>query len=112
MRALIKLSRSSGLYPQCLVRNDIQLLGTDAVAAGRFGDVWKATNSKNELIAVKTLRMYEKSDIEKLLKVILSNLFVTVHSANKVIVGIFLRNSDVASTFSSKCIGISWCLAS
>lgn len=76
MHALIKLSRSSGLYPQGLVRDDIRLLGADAVAAGRFGDIWKATDSKNELFAVKTLRMYEKSDIEKLLKVFPADIFL------------------------------------
>lgn len=68
MLALIKLSRASGLYSQPIVRDDIQLFGTDAVAAGRFGDVWKGVYSKDELVAVKTLRIYKATDVNKLLK--------------------------------------------
>jgi hypothetical protein len=66
---LLKLSRLSGLYPECLVRDDVQLIGTDPVAAGTFGDVWKGSIGGREAIAVKVLRVYEKSDVKKLLKV-------------------------------------------
>ena len=70
---LIKLSRLSGLYPECLVRGDIRLIGNGPVAAGRFGDVWKGSASSQEIIAVKVLRLYQ-SDMEKLLKVLLVRL--------------------------------------
>jgi len=66
---LLKLSRLSGLYPECLVRDDVQLIGTDPVAAGGFGEVWKGRVPGQELIAVKIMKIYEKSDVEKLLKV-------------------------------------------
>lgn len=62
----------SGLYPECLVRDDIKLVGTDPVAAGRFGDVWMGSMANKELIAVKIVRVYVKSDLEKLLKVLVS----------------------------------------
>jgi hypothetical protein len=67
---LLKLSRVSGLYPECLVRDDIQLIGTDPVAAGRFGDVWMGSMSNQQRIAVKIVRVYVRSDVEKLLKVL------------------------------------------
>ena len=72
MRALLELSRRSGLYPECLVRDDIQLIGTDPVAAGSFGEVWKGRMHEHELIAVKILKVYVNSDVEKLLKVLFS----------------------------------------
>jgi hypothetical protein len=72
---LIKLSRESTLYPECLIRDDIKFIGKYPVTAGRFGDVWKGTVSSHEapaghdIIAVKVLRVYQKSDVEKVLKV-------------------------------------------
>lgn len=69
IRLLIQLSRRCGLYPECLVRDDIRLLGTDPIAAGRFGEVWKAEDSESRFIAVKVLRVYLRTDAEKLLKV-------------------------------------------
>lgn len=69
IRVLIQLSRRSGLYPECVVRDDIRLLGSDPIAAGRFGEVWKAEDSEKLFIAVKVLRVYLRSDAEKLLKV-------------------------------------------
>lgn len=70
LRVLLKLSRLSGLYPECLVRDDIRLIGKDPIAAGSFGEVWKGTGSNDEVIAVKVLRVYVRSDAEKLLRVL------------------------------------------
>lgn len=61
------------------MREDIKLVGTDPIAAGRFGEVWKGTTSNNEIIAVKILRVYEKSDAEKLLKVFYSSRLDLLH---------------------------------
>jgi hypothetical protein len=66
---LIKLLWLSGLYSGCLVCDDVQLTGTDPVAAGMFGDVWKGMMYGDQVIAVNILRVYEKSDVDKLLKV-------------------------------------------
>lgn len=82
VRALIKMSKSSGLYPGCLLRTDIQLLGTCPVSAGGFGEVWKGTNAENKFIAAKILKVYEKSDLEKLLKVLQSDVFIYSRSTN------------------------------
>jgi len=76
LRALIKLARLSGLYPECLVRDDVQLIGTDPVAAGMYGEVWRGSMHGHPNIAVKILRVYVKSDAEKLLKVAFPVSFV------------------------------------
>jgi len=68
VKALIRLSRASGLYPECLVLSGMKIEG-DAVAGGGFGDVYKGSFKGHE-IAVKVLKVYQKSDMDKLLKVI------------------------------------------
>ena len=66
---LIKLSRLSGLYPQSLVRNDIQISGVDPVARGAHGEVWMGTKEDGGRVAVKVLRIFSSADTTKLLKV-------------------------------------------
>jgi hypothetical protein len=51
-----------------LVLKGIQIEG-DAIAGGGFGDVYKGC-LRSQQIAVKMLRVYQKSDMDKLLKVI------------------------------------------
>ena len=68
VQALIKLSRASGLYPDCIALNGIEL-EEDPVAGGGFGEVHKGL-FQGQHIAVKVLRVYQKSDVVKLLKVI------------------------------------------
>lgn len=74
MKALIKLSRASGLYPECLFLKGIQIAGDSAVAEGGFGDVYKGQLGDQE-IAIKVLKVYQKSDMQQLLKVMLGSLF-------------------------------------
>jgi hypothetical protein len=69
VKALIRLSGATGLYPECLVLNGVEILG-DAVGGGGFADVFKG-RFRDQEIAVKRLRVYQKSDIETLLKVTL-----------------------------------------
>jgi hypothetical protein len=67
VKALIRLSGATGLYPECLVLKEIDIIG-DAVGGGGFADIFKGQLWGQE-IAVKILKVYQKSDIEKLLKV-------------------------------------------
>lgn len=77
VKALIKLSRATGLYPECLVLKGIEIIG-DAVGGGGFADIFKGRLQGQE-IAVKVLKVYQKSDIEKLLKVTLKyGIFINV----------------------------------
>ncbi|KZP04035.1 kinase-like protein [Athelia psychrophila] len=66
VKALVKLSASSGLFPTCLVLNDVTL-EPDPVASGAFGEVYKGA-LRGHLIAVKMLKMYRSSVVEKILR--------------------------------------------
>jgi hypothetical protein len=77
VKALIRLSGSTGLYPECLDLKGIKIIG-DAVGGG-FADVFKG-RLWDQNIAVKVLKVYQKSDIEKLLKVLLKYaIFVNIN---------------------------------
>jgi len=77
VKALIRLSGATGLYPECLVLGGIEIMG-DAVGGGGFAEIFKGRLQDQE-IAVKVLRVYQKSDLEKLLKVTLKyGIFVDV----------------------------------
>jgi hypothetical protein len=78
VKALIRLSGATGLYPECLVLEGIDIIG-DAVGGGGFADIFKG-RLRDEDIAVKVLKVYQKSDIQKLLKVTLKYvIFVNVN---------------------------------
>jgi hypothetical protein len=77
VKALIRLSGATGFYPECLVLEGIKIIG-GAVGGGGFADIFKGHLLDQE-IAVKMLRVYKKSDMEKLLKVTLKYvIFVDV----------------------------------
>lgn len=78
VKVLIKLSRASGLYPECLFLKGIEVVG-NPVAEGGFGDVYKGQLGDQE-IAIKMLRVYQRSDMQQLLKVTLKILLsVTIN---------------------------------
>jgi hypothetical protein len=66
--ALIRLSKRSGLFPECLILTDISL-GQHPITRGGYGDVYKGV-LQGKYVAVKALRVYQDSNWEKLLKVI------------------------------------------
>jgi len=55
------------MVPDCLVLTGIEVDG-DPVAGGGFGDIYKGRYQRQE-IALKVLKVYQRSDMEKLLKV-------------------------------------------
>ena len=67
-RALIKLSRTSGLYPECMTLKGIKLVGKIALVAGSYGDIWNGLLEGQE-ICIKVLKVFQRSDKVKLLKV-------------------------------------------
>jgi hypothetical protein len=67
LRGLLKLSKKFKQHPRCFALPDLQL-GEDPVAAGGFGDIWKS-QFHNETVCVKVMRVYQKSDVNTLLKV-------------------------------------------
>jgi hypothetical protein len=67
VKTLMKLSRASGLYPECLILKGVDMEEIP-VAQGSYGDVHKGL-LQGKKIAVKVLRIYQDSNRDKLLKV-------------------------------------------
>ena len=68
LSAMIRLSRKSGLYPNCLVLNNVTKVGNHPVAAGGFGEIWQGV-IVNQMACLKVVKIYGDSDIYQLLKV-------------------------------------------
>jgi hypothetical protein len=66
--ALIKLSRESRLYPKCLLLHGIDFTSKDPLESGGFGDIYKEVIRGHE-VALKVVRIYVKSDVDKIAKV-------------------------------------------
>ncbi|KAJ7113402.1 kinase-like domain-containing protein, partial [Mycena epipterygia] len=65
-KALLRLSRASGLHPRCFALTRLHTIGQQ-VAAGAFGDIWKGLYRRQN-VSVKVMRLFEDSDIEAVLK--------------------------------------------
>ena len=70
LAALLRLSKSSKLYPECLTitdleRDDDTVLPVDS---GRFGEIYKG-HSRNQAICLKVIKVNQKTQIKHLLKV-------------------------------------------
>ncbi|KAF7982525.1 hypothetical protein HWV62_28142 [Athelia sp. TMB] len=67
LQAIIKLSQDSRKYPECLLLDSSIHLPARSIAGGSFGEVYKGTMSGND-IAVKMLKLYERSNMDDFLK--------------------------------------------
>lgn len=67
IKTLVKLSKNSALFPDCLVLKGIEYEGFPAEGGG-FGNVYKGRLG-DLTIAVKVLKVYRKMDLDKLHKV-------------------------------------------
>ncbi|KAJ7113438.1 kinase-like domain-containing protein [Mycena epipterygia] len=65
-KALLRLSRASGLHPICFPLTGVQKVGQQ-VAAGGFGDIWKGL-LRGQSVSVKVMRLFEDSDVTAVLK--------------------------------------------
>ncbi|KAJ7038888.1 kinase-like domain-containing protein, partial [Mycena alexandri] len=65
-KALLRLSRTSGLHPQCFPIPELRTIGRQ-VAAGGFGDIWKGSVGQQS-VSVKVMRIFQDSDIQAVLK--------------------------------------------
>ncbi|KAJ7797931.1 kinase-like domain-containing protein [Mycena olivaceomarginata] len=64
--ALLRLSRASGLHPQCLPLLGLQKVGQQ-LAGGGFGDIWKGL-VRGQSVCVKIMRIFDNSTVEAVLK--------------------------------------------
>jgi hypothetical protein len=67
VKTLIKLSRACRLYPISLVIKGIEI-EAQPIDKGSFGDIYKGRLLGKEIV-IKVLRVYQTSDMDKLLKV-------------------------------------------
>ncbi|KAJ7267300.1 kinase-like domain-containing protein, partial [Mycena rebaudengoi] len=65
-KALIRLSRASGLHPRCFPLTGLEKVG-EQVAAGGFGDIWKGL-VRGQHVSVKVMRIFQQDDIEVVVK--------------------------------------------
>ncbi|KAJ7139275.1 kinase-like domain-containing protein [Mycena epipterygia] len=61
-KALLRLSRESGLHPTCFVLPGLQKVGHQ-VAGGGFGDIWKGLIG-GQTVAVKSMRIFQNVDVK------------------------------------------------
>ncbi|KAJ6618142.1 kinase-like domain-containing protein [Mycena sp. CBHHK59/15] len=65
-KALIRLSRASGLHPRCFAVSGLQKVGQQ-VAGGAFGDIWKGL-VRGQSVSVKIMRVFQEDDVKAVLK--------------------------------------------
>ncbi|KAJ7815390.1 kinase-like domain-containing protein, partial [Mycena leptocephala] len=65
LKALLRLSRESGLHPRCFVLPELHKVGNQ-VAAGGFGDLWKGLVC-DVTVSVKIMRVFQDSDLQSIL---------------------------------------------
>ncbi|KAG6843375.1 hypothetical protein H0H87_005296 [Tephrocybe sp. NHM501043] len=65
--AMQRLSVKSGLYPTCHELKDVTPIGDYPVAAGGFADIYKG-HFQERVVCLKVIRLYEKSQIQHMLK--------------------------------------------
>ncbi|KAJ7139296.1 hypothetical protein C8R44DRAFT_693749 [Mycena epipterygia] len=65
-KALLRLSRVSGLHPTCFVLSGLEKVDHQ-VAGGGFSDIWKSVVG-GQTVAVKSIRIFQDVDIKEALK--------------------------------------------
>ncbi|KAH7925401.1 kinase-like protein [Leucogyrophana mollusca] len=68
VRAVVDLSRKTGLYPECLILRGVKIRGKEPVCGGSFGDIYKGKVA-GQAIAIKVMRVYNATAIEGAIKV-------------------------------------------
>ncbi|KAJ7678106.1 kinase-like domain-containing protein [Mycena polygramma] len=66
LKALIRLSRTSGVHPRCFPLYGLQKVGKQ-VTGGGFGDIWKGL-IHGRSVSVKMMRVFDTSDVQTILK--------------------------------------------
>ncbi|KAG1740778.1 uncharacterized protein EDB91DRAFT_338475 [Suillus paluster] len=66
IRAIVALSKNSGLFPRCLILEGVHIRAGGPIFGGSFGDVWKGDMGR-DVIAIKVMRPIGR--IESVIKV-------------------------------------------
>ncbi|KAF8201272.1 kinase-like domain-containing protein [Mycena galopus ATCC 62051] len=65
-KALLRLSRASGLHPRCCTLPELQKVG-EQVTGGGFGDLWQGL-VRGQSVSVKVMRIFKDTQVETVLK--------------------------------------------
>ncbi|KAJ7733601.1 kinase-like domain-containing protein [Mycena olivaceomarginata] len=65
-KALLRLSRKSGLHPTCFILPGLKKVGHQ-LAGGGYGDIWKGLVD-GQTVAVKSMRIFLEDDVKAALK--------------------------------------------
>ncbi|KAF7345070.1 Protein kinase domain-containing protein [Mycena venus] len=65
-KALLRLSRKSGLHPTCFTLSRVEKVGQQ-MAGGGFGDIWRGLVD-GQTVAVKSIRIFLEEDVQTALK--------------------------------------------
>lgn len=68
VKALLRLSRDSGLHPRCFALSGFEQVGEQVMAGGGFADILKGL-VHGQSVSVKAMRIFEDSDVRAVLKV-------------------------------------------
>ncbi|KAG6916394.1 hypothetical protein DXG01_007021 [Tephrocybe rancida] len=96
--ALQRISTHSGLYPACYELDGIRQIGHYPVTAGGFADIYKG-KLRSQVVCLKTIRLYEKSQIDGVLKKLSKEAVIwsqLSHPNVLAIYGLFLFQGRVA----------------
>ncbi|KAL0569037.1 hypothetical protein V5O48_012933 [Marasmius crinis-equi] len=66
LKLMLRLSKSSGLCPNCLAIKNVKKLGEHPVGGGGFGDVWRGKIG-DQVVCLKVVKVYLVSDVKKLM---------------------------------------------
>ncbi|KAJ7238060.1 kinase-like domain-containing protein [Mycena haematopus] len=65
-KALLRLSRASGLHPRCFALPELQKVGQQ-VTGGGFGDLWQGL-VRGQSVSVKIMRIFKDAQVDTVLK--------------------------------------------
>ncbi|EEB92227.1 hypothetical protein MPER_09295, partial [Moniliophthora perniciosa FA553] len=71
LKAMVRLSKRSKLYPESLAIHNVQRLGEHPVDCGRFGEIWRGCfrEATEQVVCLKAVKLYVKSDVDKVIRV-------------------------------------------
>ncbi|KAF9058614.1 hypothetical protein BDP27DRAFT_1240566 [Rhodocollybia butyracea] len=68
-KAMLRLSKSSNVFPKCLLIQNVNTLENRPVTAGGFGEIWKGTiGESTQAVCLKIVKVFSVSDVESLVR--------------------------------------------
>ncbi|KAI3615128.1 hypothetical protein WG66_016743 [Moniliophthora roreri] len=70
LKAMVRLSKRSKLYPDSLAIHNVRRLGEHPVDSGRFGEIWRGCfrEAAEQVVCLKVVKLYARSDVDKVIR--------------------------------------------